>query len=125
MHNDVILSEWHAVSLEVMMSFNIHRFFGDEASANNGGYRAAAYVIELRSRESGTTGFLLPPDQVRVHILYYLDVHVGLHTRICVLTIPFILPLPDLYGGSHVCGWTPPPDVWCVGSCDYHKTFFP
>ena len=38
------------------------RFFSDDASSNNGGYRAASYVVELRDK--GYSGFLLPPNKV-------------------------------------------------------------
>lgn len=119
-HSDVILSEWHAISMEMMMSFDVHRFFGDDASSNNGGYRAAAYVIELRSRESGNAGFLLPPDQVRIHPSQQLFILGN-----CVPTVPFIAPLPNPFGVWRATCVATPPDVWCVGSCDYHKIFFP
>ena len=41
----------------------IYRFYGDEATSTNEGYRAAGYTFELR--DTGDYGFELPPDQVR------------------------------------------------------------
>ena len=38
------------------------RFYGEDATDSNKGYRAASYTIELR--DTGSYGFLLPPDQV-------------------------------------------------------------
>ena len=43
------------------------RFYSDDASSDNGGYRAITYVIELR--DNGNMGFLLPPQQVRGNFL--------------------------------------------------------
>ena len=52
----------HALHSFPLASFPT-RFYGDDASSTNGGYRAVGYVIELR--DTGVKGFLLPPDQVR------------------------------------------------------------
>ena len=40
------------------------RFYGENATSWNHGYRAAGFTIELR--DTGTYGFLLPPNQVTV-----------------------------------------------------------
>ena len=49
------------------------RFYSDDASSNNGGYRSAAFVIELRG---GNAGFLLPAEQVT---LYMYSIHVTIN----------------------------------------------
>ncbi|CAI8008905.1 Carboxypeptidase B [Geodia barretti] len=51
-------------SIDLYQCFGIASdwFYGDDASSTNGGYRAVGYVIELR--DTGTKGFLLPPDQI-------------------------------------------------------------
>lgn len=40
----------------------LYRFYGEDATSTNEGYRAAGYTIELR--DTGRYGFVLPPDQV-------------------------------------------------------------
>lgn len=40
----------------------MYRFYGEEATNTNNGYRAASFTIELR--DTGRYGFELPPDQV-------------------------------------------------------------
>ena len=39
-----------------------YRFYSDDASKDNGGFRPAGITIELR--DTGQYGFMLPPDQV-------------------------------------------------------------
>ena len=50
-----------------------HRFYSNEAARTNGGYRAAAYVIELRGSGMGNGGFLLPAEQVSLALLCMYD----------------------------------------------------
>lgn len=40
----------------------LYRFYGEDATSTNDGYRAAGITIELR--DTGRYGFQLPPDQV-------------------------------------------------------------
>lgn len=51
-------------SIDLYQCFGIATdwFYSDDASSNNGGYRSAAFVIELRDK--GTHGFVLPPNQI-------------------------------------------------------------
>lgn len=50
-------------SIDLYQCFGIATdwFYSDDASSNNGGYRSAAFVIELRG---GNAGFLLPAEQI-------------------------------------------------------------
>ena len=54
------------------MMFHYSRFYGDDATAANKGYRVASYTIELR--DTGRYGFELPPAQVSIYITYGLQI---------------------------------------------------
>lgn len=51
-------------SIDLYQCFGIATdwFYSDDAASNNGGYRSAAFVIELRDK--GEYGFLLPAEQI-------------------------------------------------------------
>ena len=75
-------SDWLEISYYIILYCikNHHetifcRFYSDNATKTNGGYRAAGYTISLR--DTGEYGFLLPPDQVKAGISKALSILVN------------------------------------------------
>ena len=69
------------------------RFYGDNATSTNEGYRAASYTMELR--DTGEYGFILPPDQVTKCIICPKSRSLSLHIFIILynyLTHTQIIP---------------------------------